>query len=1497
MAMDLRDPNVWVSHLLENLPEEKLASALKDDNPNWEYIDGEIVKLGSLAHSQLDIPELQRRGLVILASESKDFRLLAHLLRTLQHAGDPHLALRLLALYVEHYWAVAAPQNMAHKKRFASQVIKRFETGIEVFSQNAATAQRDALSGELAKLAQCWQSHNAPELAQATDDLFALYQRAFNRAAPAPVPTPAASGSSPQTTATSESGVTQPSAPAPQIVIDSHDDKAWRDTLLKVAAILCERQPDSPQGYRLRRHALWQNITSTPQAESDGRTPLAAVSADMVADYHAQLGSADMALWQQVEKSVLLAPYWLDGHCLSAQTALRLGYKQVADAIRDEVIRFLERLPRFKVSAFWLLILAWIFLLVWIWWKGPMWTLYEEQWLKPLANRWLATAAWGIIALVWLTVRVMKRLQQLEKMQKQQREEAVDPLSVELNAQQRYLDRWLLRLQRHLDNRRFLWQLPWYMVIGPAGSGKTTLLREGFPSDIIYAPEGARGAEQRLYLTPHVGKQAVIFDIDGTLCAPADADILHRRLWEHALGWLKEKRARQPLNGIILTLDLPDLLTADKRRREHLLQTLRSRLQDIRQHLHCQLPVYVVLTRLDLLQGFAALFQSLNRQDRDAILGVTFTRRAHENDDWRTELNAFWQTWVDRMNLALPDLMVAQTHTRASLFSFSRQMQGSREPLVSLLEGLLDGENMNVMLRGVYLTSSLQRGQMDDIFTQSAARQYRLGNNPLASWPLVDTAPYFTRSLFPQALLAEPNLATESRAWLIRSRRRLTVFSATGGVAALLLITGWHHYYNGNYQSGITVLKQAKAFMDVPPPQGEDDFGNLQLPLLNPVRDATLAYGDWGDRSRLADMGLYQGRRIGPYVEQTYLQLLEQRYLPSLFNGLVKAMNAAPPESEEKLAVLRVMRMLEDKSGRNNEVVKQYMAKRWSEKFHGQRDIQAQLMSHLDYALAHTDWHAERQAGDGDAISRWTPYDKPVVSAQKELSKLPVYQRVYQSLKTRALGVLPADLNLRDQVGPTFDQVFTSADDNKLVVPQFITRYGLQSYFVKQRDELVELTAMDSWVLNLTRNVKYSDADRAEIQHQLTEQYISDYTATWRAGMDNLNIRNFESIGQLTGALEQVISGDQPLQRALTVLRDNTQPGVFSEKLSAKEREEALAEPDYQLLTRLGHEFAPENSTLAVQKDKESTMQAVYQQLTELHRYLLAIQNAPVPGKSALKAVQLRLDQNSSDPIFATRQMAKTLPAPLNRWVGRLADQAWHVVMVEAVHYMEVDWRDSVVKPFNEQLANNYPFNPRSAQDASLDAFERFFKPDGILDTFYQQNLKLFIDNDLSLEDGDNNVIIREDIIAQLETAQKIRDIFFSKQNGLGTSFAVETVSLSGNKRRSVLNLDGQLVDYSQGRNYTAHLVWPNNMREGNESKLTLIGTSGNAPRSISFSGPWAQFRLFGAGQLTGVQDGNFTVRFSVDGGAMTYRVHTDTEDNPFSGGLFSQFGLSDTLY
>lgn len=35
--MDIQNPEVWLSHLLEILPEEKLTAKLSDDNPQWEY--------------------------------------------------------------------------------------------------------------------------------------------------------------------------------------------------------------------------------------------------------------------------------------------------------------------------------------------------------------------------------------------------------------------------------------------------------------------------------------------------------------------------------------------------------------------------------------------------------------------------------------------------------------------------------------------------------------------------------------------------------------------------------------------------------------------------------------------------------------------------------------------------------------------------------------------------------------------------------------------------------------------------------------------------------------------------------------------------------------------------------------------------------------------------------------------------------------------------------------------------------------------------------------------------------------------------------------------------------------------------------------------------------------------------------------------------------------------------------------------------------------------
>ncbi len=338
--MDSTAKHPWHALLLAPLTPEQTAQALADDDPQWEYIDSQMVKVGSLAHATLNIDDLQQQAMTLLSQKSKDIRLMAHLLRTLQHAGQPNdlmLAISLLTDYVQHFWASAWPQNPLHKRRFAQQILKRFDSASSGFSQRATDAQRADVQGLLAHLAQVWHS-GEPALAKEVDGLRASYARIPERI----VETAVTEEDLPQSSSAAAATTT---ALSPSLTIDNSSDKAWRQTLLKMADLLCELQPDAAIGFRLRRYALWGGLTAPPMAQPDGRTPLAAVSADRTEDYVARMANADWALWQQVEQSLTLAPYWLDGHALSAQIAIRLGYAQVAQAIRDELIAFISRMP------------------------------------------------------------------------------------------------------------------------------------------------------------------------------------------------------------------------------------------------------------------------------------------------------------------------------------------------------------------------------------------------------------------------------------------------------------------------------------------------------------------------------------------------------------------------------------------------------------------------------------------------------------------------------------------------------------------------------------------------------------------------------------------------------------------------------------------------------------------------------------------------------------------------------------------------------------------------------------------------------------------------------------------------------------------------------------------------------------------------------------------------------------------------------------------------
>ncbi|MCY9829517.1 type VI secretion IcmF C-terminal domain-containing protein, partial [Vibrio chagasii] len=189
--------------------------------------------------------------------------------------------------------------------------------------------------------------------------------------------------------------------------------------------------------------------------------------------------------------------------------------------------------------------------------------------------------------------------------------------------------------------------------------------------------------------------------------------------------------------------------------------------------------------------------------------------------------------------------------------------------------------------------------------------------------------------------------------------------------------------------------------------------------------------------------------------------------------------------------------------------------------------------------------------------------------------------------------------------------------------------------------------------------------------------------------------------------------------------------------------------------------------------------------------------------------------------------------------------------------------------------------------------------PKGTLDNFYENQLKVFIEENITVDEDDRaQSLVRPEVLSQIAQAQRIQQAFFNRKGILDVNFSVEPLLLSSNKRRSVLNVDGQTLTYSHGPRDSVELIWPNTLRDSAVSKVTLVPTKTNlSPRSLNLKGPWSFFRLLDKSNVLSASKTTVDYQFAVDGGEMVYRLNAESEGNPFTERLFKSFELSKTLY
>ncbi len=316
------------------------------DDPLFDFVDSQMMKVGSLAHGEVRWDEVESSIVTLMKSKTKDLKLLVHLLQCLQQTNTPErfvLSLHLLNDFMDSYWELCFPapgaRGVLPRKKYLTQILQRCETAIDKFCRASVFLSQDvqeALGGIKNRFEGLIVSFGL------TSDGTQTFVQALERwlatcpSSPPEVKTPPVS-----------------SSPAPVVSTPAGSEKSVTQSLQSLADFLSENNESYPLGIRLRRHSVWRVITTPPDSNASGETLLRPMNPARLSEYQEQYQQRpDLVLWRKVEQSLLNVPFWFDGHCLSACIAQKLDKPDWAAAILDETRQFIQRLPELEGMRF-----------------------------------------------------------------------------------------------------------------------------------------------------------------------------------------------------------------------------------------------------------------------------------------------------------------------------------------------------------------------------------------------------------------------------------------------------------------------------------------------------------------------------------------------------------------------------------------------------------------------------------------------------------------------------------------------------------------------------------------------------------------------------------------------------------------------------------------------------------------------------------------------------------------------------------------------------------------------------------------------------------------------------------------------------------------------------------------------------------------------------------------------------------------------------------------
>jgi type VI secretion system protein ImpL len=1035
----------------------------------------------------------------------------------------------------------------------------------------------------------------------------------------------------------------------------------------------------------------------------------------------------------------------------------------------------------------------------------------------------------------------------------------------------------------------FLYDLPWYVLIGPPGSGKTTaLVNSGlqFPLSRGATPAAISGVGGTRYCDWWFTEDAVLIDTAGrytTQDSDAKAD---KQSWLAFLDLLKNNRPRQPINGVLVAISLEDLMVLPPAEISAHANAIRARLLELHDRLQVDFPVYALFTKGDLVAGFTEYFANLSDQNRRQVWGATF----QTNDKTRNmigEVPAEFDLLVERLTYDLTDRLQEEPtpSNRVLLYGFPAQIAALKRPIFDFLNQIFEPTryHANATLRGFYFTSGTQQGTPIDRLIGALAKSF--GAEQVSSQAYSGRGKsFFLTDLILKVIIGEAGWVSYNRAAVRRARiAKVSLYSLIFLVAVTASGLWWLSYSRNKDLIDRTQYAVADYLQQAGPYLHETTIGDRDLhkvlPLLDKLRNLPAGYATRKDPTpRLATFGLSQRDRLLSSAEQVYHIGLERLLRPRLVYRLEEVLEANKSNPGYIYEALKVYLMIGGARAMNRDLVVNWMRNDWSDNLYpgagnagGRKALEEQLDALLDL--------------EGADEPLFTLNSTLVDECQRILGRLDVAERAYQLLKSQARSSGLPDWVAARHGGLDFAQVFESAGGEPIetvAVPAFLTYAGFQNAFIGRLGTIAEQLRNDRWVLGEAGKQSLFTEQLDSIGPNLLNLYTKDFIATWQQALGKLRLRRLNADKPNYVALNAAAAPTSPIRQLFESIRDETT--LTRERAATKDG----ANQEKKLVTSIliNQQGAPGAAIEAAFKPFHQALEGdggnravdtIIGNLNAISSSLQLMAVNPTQAQQATNNIQIQVASLKNNALRLPKPFSDMLLQAAGAFEGDVANQTY-AQLAQA-------FNNQVYPPCRDLAGGRYPLVKSESKEVALADFGRLFGPNGYFDRFFSQNLAAYADTSSRAwtwrQDNPVARLMSPETLRQFQRASQIRDAFFATGGNIpGFSLAVTPPTMVAGFVAK-FEIGGAAASSSNLANPSpTSIQWPG---AGGRTAVSLSNdppTPGAQASEIVKNGQWALFRLLDSASVSPRPNG-LTASFIIGGRDIQFQIGTGTVFNP----------------